>query len=154
MPPPGKTNTCARATNTWTQQSTGTSTFLQLGTGAVVRTVTSKLQDVVHVKDFGAKGDGVTDDSAAFTAALASGAGEVRADDGIYVVNEHDHSGQGPEDLLRGRDSYRGRHPVYGLSHRPDGYRQDRMRRLGSDHLDAEERREYGMSFRRRISRR
>jgi hypothetical protein len=49
--------------------------------------VTSKLQDVVHVKDFGAKGDGVTDDSAAFTAAVASGAGEVRADNGTYVVN-------------------------------------------------------------------
>ena len=67
--------------------TTGTSTFLQLGAGAVTRTVTSKLQDVVHVKDFGAKGDGVTDDSAAFAAALASGAGEVRADDGTYVVN-------------------------------------------------------------------
>jgi hypothetical protein len=75
------------ATNTWTQQAAGTTTFLQLGAGAVVRTVTSKLQDVVHVKDFGATGNGVTDDSAAFVAALASGAGEVRADDGSYVVN-------------------------------------------------------------------
>jgi hypothetical protein len=84
--PRAKQYLCTSA-NTWTQQSTGTSTFLQLGTGAVVRTVTSKLQDVVHVKDFGAKGDGVTDDSAAFAAALASGAGEVRADDGTYVVN-------------------------------------------------------------------
>lgn len=74
-------------TNTWTQQTTGTGTFLQLGNGAVTRTVTSKLQDLVHVKDFGAKGDGVTDDSAAFAAALASGAQEVRADDGTYVVN-------------------------------------------------------------------
>jgi hypothetical protein len=75
------------ATNTWTQQAAGTTTFLQLGAGAVARTVTSKLQDVVHVKDFGATGNGVTDDSAAFVAALASGAGEVRADDGTYVVN-------------------------------------------------------------------
>jgi hypothetical protein len=75
------------ATNVWTQQLTGTATFLQLGAGAVVRTVTSRLQDVVHVKDFGAKGDGVTDDSSAFIAALASGAGEVRADEGTYVVN-------------------------------------------------------------------
>ena len=83
---PGQNKYLCTATNTWTQQ-TGTSTFLQTGTGAVSRTVTSKLQDVVHVKDFGAKGDGVTDDSAAFTAALASGAGEVRADDGAYVVN-------------------------------------------------------------------
>jgi hypothetical protein len=84
---PGQNKYLCTATNTWTQQSTGTNTFVQLGAGAVVRTVTSKLQDLVHVKDFGAKGDGVTDDSAAFAAALASGAGEVRADDGTYVVN-------------------------------------------------------------------
>src|ERR1039458_805163 len=37
------------ATNTGTQQ-TRTSTFLQTGTGAVARTVTSTLPDVVHVK--------------------------------------------------------------------------------------------------------
>lgn len=84
---PGQNKYLCSAANTWTQQQTGTSTFLQTGTGAVSRTVASKLQDVVHVKDFGAKGDGVTDDSAAFTAALASGAGEVRADGGTYVVN-------------------------------------------------------------------
>jgi hypothetical protein len=84
---PGQNKYLCTATNTWTQQQTGTSAFLQTGTGAVARTVTSKLQDVVHVKDFGAKGDGVTDDSAAFAAALASGAAEVRADDGTYVIN-------------------------------------------------------------------
>ena len=44
---------------------------IQSGTGAVSRTVASKLNDVVSVKDFGAVGDGVTDDSAAFIAALA-----------------------------------------------------------------------------------
>ncbi|MGA2134997.1 MAG: glycosyl hydrolase family 28-related protein [Bryobacteraceae bacterium] len=86
---PGQNKYLCTATNTWTQQQggSGSSTFLQTGTGAVVRTVTSKLQDVVHVKDFGAMGDGVTDDSAAFSAALASGAGEVRADSGTYVIN-------------------------------------------------------------------
>jgi len=84
---PGQNKYLCTATNTWTQQQTGTSMFLQTGAGAVARTVTSKLQDAVHVKDFGAKGDGVTDDSAAFAAALASGAGEVRADDGAYVIN-------------------------------------------------------------------
>jgi polygalacturonase len=84
---PGQNKYLCTATNTWTQQQTGTGTFLQTGAGAVARTVTSKLQDVVHVKDFGAKGDGVTDDSAAFTAALASGASEVRADHGAYVIN-------------------------------------------------------------------
>jgi hypothetical protein len=33
--------------------------FLQAGSGAVQRTVQSKLRDVVSVKDFGAVGDGV-----------------------------------------------------------------------------------------------
>lgn len=36
------------------------------GTGAVTRTVETKLQEMVSVKDFGAVGDGVTDDTAAF----------------------------------------------------------------------------------------
>jgi len=85
---PGQNKYLCTSTNTWTAQAgTGASTFQQVGAGAVVRSLTSKLQDAVHVKDFGAKGDGVTDDSAAFAAALASGAGEVRADSGTYVIN-------------------------------------------------------------------
>jgi len=43
--------------------------FIQAGTGAVQRTVESKLQDVVSVKDFGAVGDGVTDDTEKIRAA-------------------------------------------------------------------------------------
>lgn len=47
-------------------------TFLQSGTGAVSRTVQSKLRDVVSVLDFGATGDGSTDDTSAIQAAITA----------------------------------------------------------------------------------
>ena len=45
-------------------------TYTSTGTGAVSRLVSSKLGDVVSVKDFGAVGNGVADDTAAIQAAL------------------------------------------------------------------------------------
>jgi len=41
------------------------------GSGAVARTLQSKFDESVSVKDFGAVGDGVTDDTAAFNAVIA-----------------------------------------------------------------------------------
>jgi hypothetical protein len=47
--------------------------FIQSGAGAVSRTAQDKLRESVSVEDFGAVGDGIIDDTAAFNAALATG---------------------------------------------------------------------------------
>ena len=50
--------------------SGGSVTYKTALAGGVIRTLSSKLGDVVSVMDFGAVGDNVTDDTAAFVAAL------------------------------------------------------------------------------------
>lgn len=60
-------------------------TYLPAGTGAVQTTVQTKLRESVSVKDFGAVGDGVTDDTAAFNSALASGS-SVFVPAGTYII--------------------------------------------------------------------
>jgi len=70
----------------------GNINYNQGGTGAQTRTVEGKLQDVVSVKDFGAIGDGVTDDTAAIQAAInaalnASTNSAIEIPAGIYVIS-------------------------------------------------------------------
>jgi len=67
-------------------------TFLAAGSGASQRTVLDKLRDVVSVKDFGAVGDGVADDTAAFQNAIAyatslNGA-TIHVPAGVYLVGD------------------------------------------------------------------
>ena len=59
-------------------------TYSPAGSGAVNTTVETKLREFVSVKDFGAVGDGVTDDTAAIQAALDTSATEIYFPDGNY----------------------------------------------------------------------
>jgi hypothetical protein len=60
---------------------------IQTGTGATARTVQDKQRDIVSVKDFGATGDGTTDDTAAITLALGSGAKQIYFPTGTYLIS-------------------------------------------------------------------
>lgn len=71
--------------------------FLQVGTGAVRRNAQDKMRETVSVKDFGAVGDGVTDDLAAFNAAIAalpaaspntSRVGKLLIPTGVYYLSD------------------------------------------------------------------
>ena len=56
-----------------------------VGASSVNRTLASKLSDSVSVKDFGATGDGVTDDSAAIQLAIDSQAKRILFPKGVYL---------------------------------------------------------------------
>ena len=56
--------------------------------GSVKRSLGSRLGDTVSVKDFGAKGDYVTDDLPAIQAAIASGASVIEVPAGIYRCSD------------------------------------------------------------------
>lgn len=63
--------------------------FTAQGSGATARTVSSKLRDVISIKDFGAVGDGVTDDTAAFNAVEAlSGSSPIFMPAGRYLTTK------------------------------------------------------------------
>ena len=61
-------------------------TYTPAGTGAVARSAQSKFRDIVSVKDFGAVGDGVTNDTTAFVNAFATGKATY-APAGTYLVS-------------------------------------------------------------------
>ena len=78
-----------------TRAKAGMITYKNDGTGAVVRTLKDKLGETVSVKDFGAVGDGVTDDTAAIQAAITfarqqpSGTGRkpIYVPEGTYLIS-------------------------------------------------------------------
>lgn len=105
-------------------------TYDPAGTGAVARTVQSKLRDVVSVKDFGAVGDGVTDDTAAIQAAIeaskpataaynlinpATGTKRIYVPSGVYLISSplslysfQEFVGDGPGTLLKASGGFSG----------------------------------------------
>lgn len=64
--------------------------FKQEGVGAVTRTAADKLRELVSVKDFGAVGDGVANDTSAIQAAIdylwSNSGGEIYIPPGIYLA--------------------------------------------------------------------
>ena len=70
------------------QSASDGTVYTPAGTGAVATTVQAKLRESVSVKDFGAKGDGTTDDTAAIKLALTYGTGKVILfPSGVYIVD-------------------------------------------------------------------
>lgn len=96
------------ALSTTLSASAGSSTVgtIAAGTGAVARTVEGKLRETVSVKDFGAVGDGVANDTAAIQAAINT-ARNVYFPAGTYLIasaltnaNQTQIYGDGPEESI------------------------------------------------------
>lgn len=61
--------------------------FIASGAGAITRALSEKAQELPSVKDFAAVGDGVANDTAAFTAARTATGGRYHIPDGTYLVD-------------------------------------------------------------------
>ena len=88
------TNTrLAASTSGYLLQTNGASTdptwvgFLQSGTGAVTRTWQNKARDILTIVDFGAVGDGSTDDTTAIQNAVNAATGVVLVPPGNYKIS-------------------------------------------------------------------
>ncbi|MBP2293087.1 glycosyl hydrolase family 28-related protein [Azospirillum rugosum] len=98
------------------------STYQGPGAGAVRRPIREKLADAVSVKDFGAVGDGVVDDTIAIQAALTSATavhvppGTYRITNTLTVAYGKTLVGAGQSSIIRGASN------AFDLIHLPDGY--------------------------------
>ena len=97
-------------------------TYVPPGAGATARPVRDKLADLVSVKDFGAVGDGLVDDTLALQAALTS-ARAVFVPPGTYRIANTLTLGYGQTLYGVGQASViRGASNGFDLVHLPDGY--------------------------------
>lgn len=95
--------------------------FLQSGSGAVTRTAQAKMREIISVKDFGATGDGTTDDTAscqeAIDAVKAAGGGSVYFPSGTYKLNGSvgdDGVVEGIKNTFSGANGFEDRVVLYG----------------------------------------
>jgi hypothetical protein len=89
-----------------TQNTYSVPQFTAIGTGAVTRTLTDKTREGISIKDFGAVGDGIADDTQAFILAINAHravyvpSGDYRV---THTITLHDHTslyGDGPSSRI------------------------------------------------------